>query len=158
MNSANLSDIRFVEGNKVLRKRLGKEWGDWAAEHMRLENGFAIMAHHGDKLIGLISLSWQDLPPPLRSMHDACIDIIEVLDGYRRRGVARRLIEIALERLKGNGVFQVRAWSTEDKKEAIPMWQALGFSMIPVTHSMWGSEISGYFVAKRLDCVEIDPV
>jgi len=33
----------------------------------------------------------------------------------------------------------------------IPMWKKPGFSLCPVTHSLWGPEITGYFVAKRLD-------
>ena len=113
--------------------------------------GFAIVALDGDKPIGLISLSWRDLPAPPLDAHDATIDIIEVREGYRRKGVARRLISIAMDRLIESNVFQVCAWSTNDKVEAIPMWHALGFTMQPVTHSMWGSEVTGYFVAKRLD-------
>ncbi len=30
------------------------------------------------------------------------------------------------------------------------MWKALGFALCPVTHTMWGPEITGYFVAKRI--------
>ena len=49
------------------------------------------------------------------------------------------------------GACQLRAWSTNDKVEAIPMWKALGFTLCPVTHAMWGPQVTGYFAALRLD-------
>jgi GNAT superfamily N-acetyltransferase len=118
---------------------------------MHLEDGFSIVAFHREKPVGLVSVRWQTLPSPLPPTCEGYIDIIEVVEAYRRKGIARKLIELSLARAKAHGAAQLRAWSTDDKTEAIPMWKALGVALCPTTHSMWGPEISGYFVAKRLD-------
>ena len=151
MDETILSGVRFLDADPALRERIAKEWGAWAARHMHLDDGFSIVALHGEKPVGLVSVRWQRLPPPLSLAWEGYIDIVEVAEAYRRKGIARKLIELSLERAKAHGAAQLRAWSTDDKTEAIPTWKALGFALCPTTHSMWGSEISGYFVAKRLD-------
>ncbi len=60
-------------------------------------------------------------PPPLRDAFEGHIDIIGVAAAYRRQGIATRLIEIAAERAREHGAYQLRAWSSEDKTEAIPL-------------------------------------
>ena len=57
---------------------------------------------------------------------------------------------MAVERARARGVYQLRAWSSEDKTEAIPMWKALGFGLCPATTYPGGREIEGYFVTKVL--------
>ena len=101
--------------------------------------------------MGLVSVRWSELPPPLPPAREGYVDIIEVVPEYRRKGIARKMIEISMRKCKGEGACKVRAWRTDDKAEAIPMWKALGFALCPTTHSMWGPEITGYFVAKRID-------
>jgi len=123
--------------------------------YLCLEGGFSIIAFSGEAPVGLISVKWQDLPPPLPLTREGYINIIEVTEKCRRKGIGRKLVELALAKAKTERVVQVRAWSTNDKLEAIPMWKALGFTLCPVTHSMWkNTEVTGYFVAKRLDDVK----
>ena len=83
-------------------------------------------------------------------MKCASITDIDVLDDYRRRGIARRLVELAADRARQDGAYQLSAWSTDDKVEAIPMWRALGFGLSRVTHSMWDEEVTGYFAIRTL--------
>jgi GNAT superfamily N-acetyltransferase len=109
------------------------------------------MALHGDRAVGVIAVKWQELPAPLPPTREGYINIIEVVRAYRRKGIARRLIELSLAKCRAEGVTQMRTWSTNDKTDAIPMWKALGFALCPVTHSMWRTEVTGYFVAKRVD-------
>ena len=92
---------------------------------------------------------WRDLPSPLTGTEKAFIDFIEVSQDYRRRGIAQRLVQMAEDRARDNGVCQIRAWSSQNKIEAIPMWKALGFSLCPADPKDEGSP--GYYVAKRLD-------
>jgi hypothetical protein len=54
------------------------------------------------------------------------------------------------ERAKEAGIFQVRAWSSEDKIEAVLMWKALGFGICPATTYPQGKEVKGFFVTKVL--------
>ena len=50
------------------------------------------------------------------------------------------------------GYRQIRAWSSQDKQEAIPMWNALDYCMCPAKIWVeWCKEVvDGYYVAKRL--------
>lgn len=149
----NGEDIRFVDIDGPLRERLKAERPFWA-RHMQTGDGFTLAALDGEKLAGVISVEWCDLPPPLPPMREGYVNIIEVVEKYRRKGIALRLVELALAKAKTEGAAQLRAWSTNEKVEAIAMWKALGFSLCPVTHSMWKTEVTGYFVARRADASE----
>jgi GNAT superfamily N-acetyltransferase len=92
------------------------------------------------------------LPPPLHHITDAYIDIIEVDELYRRQGIARRMITITEKWALENGFSQIRAWSSQDKNEAIPMWYNLRYGMCPAKIWLdWRNEaVDGYYVAKIL--------
>jgi len=143
--------IKFVNADAALKDRVRDEWGEKVAHHMHLENGFSILAMQENMIVGLISAYWKTLPAPLPETQEAYIDILEVQEDFRRRGVATQLINLALERAKEKGVYQVRAWSSSDKTEAIPMWKALGFGLCPATTFPKGREVKGYFVVKLLN-------
>jgi ribosomal protein S18 acetylase RimI-like enzyme len=85
--------------------RVESEWGEKAARHMHLTDGFSIVALQGETLAGLISTYWKNLPAPLDQEFDAYIDILEVHRDFRRQGIARRLIELAIEKARQKGVF-----------------------------------------------------
>ena len=48
------------------------------------------------------------------------------------------------------GLRPIRSWGSEDKMEAIHLWEALGFGPCPATTYLKGQEVNGYFVAKFL--------
>ena len=150
MQDLSIDGIDFVEADAAVVTRVEAEWGRRAARGMHVDDGFSIVAIHAGKIVGLISVGWGQLPAPLPATREGYVDNVEVLESHRRRGIARKLVDLAARRAGEHGAYQVRAWSTDDKKEAIPMWKALGFALCPVTHSLWGPEITGYFVAKRL--------
>ncbi len=60
------------------------------------------------------------------------------------------MIELCEERARQLGTCQLRAWSSEDKIEAIPMWRALGFGLCPAEEGSKGQKVRGYYVVKRL--------
>ena len=142
------NDIHFVEADEAIKTRILQEWGEKAARHMHLVDGFSIVAFHTEMLVGLISTYWRELPLPLKGELDAYIDILEVHRDFRRRGIAERLIEMSIERARQRGLHQIRSWSSEDKTEAIHMWKALGFGLCPVRIYPKGQEVKGYFVVK----------
>jgi GNAT superfamily N-acetyltransferase len=104
----------------------------------------------GNNLVGLISVYWKTLPLPLPETCEGYIDILEVHKDFRRRGIATRLIDMALERAKDKGAYQIRSWSSLDKTVAIPMWKTLGFGLCPATTYPMGQEVQGYFVTRLL--------
>ena len=117
---------------------------------MHIADGFSILALSDGQPVGLISVYWRRLPAPLAHTVDGYMDIIEVLAGFRRQGIATRMVELSIERAREQGVYQLRAWSSEDKAEAIPMWEALGFGLCPATTYPGGQEVKGYFQTRVL--------
>jgi len=150
MQSVKGLKLTYSDADETMRDRVGTEWGEKATRHMHLIDGFSIIALEGEILVGLISVYAKKLPTPLQESFDWYIDILEVHKDYRRRGIATHLIELAAQRAKEAGVYQIRSWSSEDKIEAIPMWKALGFGLCPATTYPQGKEVKGYFVAKVL--------
>ncbi len=151
-------DIRPMD--KALRQALVTAFGDWLETYGCLRDGpeeITLVALDGKEPIGVISLYPLDYPPPLADDSDAYIDVIEVAEGYRRRGVARALVDAGENWARQVGFRQIRAWSSEDKVEAIPMWKALGYCLCPavmrgqsVHPEFAGKPIYGYYVAKLL--------
>jgi len=151
MQSVKILTLTYSDAaDEAMRDRVGAEWGENAARHMHLTDGFSIVALEGEILVGLISVYAKMLPVPLEESFDWYIDILEVSKDYRRRGIATHLIELTIQRAKEAGVYQLRSWSSEDKIEVIPMWRALGFGLCPASTYPQGKEVKGYFVAKVL--------
>jgi len=150
MQSVKILTLTYFDADEKMRDRVAAERGEKAARQMHLTDGFSIVALEGEILVGLISVYAKRLPAPLDETFDWYIDILEVSKDYRRKGIASQLIELAIQRAKEAGVYQIRSWSSEDKIEAIPMWKALGFGLCPATTHPQGKEVKGYFVAKVL--------
>ena len=146
----NSSTITYLAADETIKGYVEKEWGEKAAKHIHLTDGFSIVAFHDDILVGLISAYPKKLPPPLIEDFDLYIDILEVHHQYKRKGIATRLIDMVCERAKLAGMYQIRSWSSEDKKEAVSMWKALGFGLCPAVTYPQGNEVKGFFVAKVL--------
>src|SRR5512147_831577 len=143
-------DIHYLNIDEAWRERIAADWGEKAARHLHFADGFSIMAMHDEQSVGLISTYWRELPPPLPPTMEAYIDFLEVRPDYRRRGIARELITLSVQRACEQRVYQVRSWSSEDKLAAIPMWQHLGFGLCPARTFPGGQEVRGYFVTKVL--------
>ena len=151
MQSVKILTLTYSDAaDEAMRDRVRAEWGENAARHMHLTDGFSIVALEGEILVGLISVYAKMLLVPLEESFDWYIDILEVSKDYRRRGIATHLIELTIQRAKEAGVYQLRSWSSEDKIEVIPMWKALGFGLCPASTYPQGKEVKGYFVAKVL--------
>jgi GNAT superfamily N-acetyltransferase len=151
MNSSPIADIStliYLDADEAMKDHVGRQWGEKAMRHMHIDDGFSIVAMDQGLLIGLISVYGKKSPLP--KTFEWYIDILEVHKEYRRKGIATRLIQMVCEKAKEAGIYQIRSWSSEDKLEAIPMWQALGFGMCPATTYPQGKEVKGYFVAKVL--------
>ena len=143
-------DIQFIPADEAWKARLAAHWPTVHPKHFHLADGFTLVALHQQEIVGVISVYWRELPPPLPPTKEGFIDIIEVAEPFRRRGIARRLVEFAAQRAREASAYQLRAWSSEDKTEAIPMWKALGFGLCPATVYPRGEKVEGFFVAKTL--------
>ena len=145
-----MKEIKYVDCDAELRRRVGEVMGEVAERHVLLEDGFAFVAMDGETPVGLIAVYRRCLPPPLSETFEGFINLIEVAEAYRRHGIGRWLVEMSLQRCRSQGLHQIRAWSSEDKTEAITMWKALGFALCPATEHPRGLEVKGYFAAHQL--------
>ncbi|NIU59867.1 MAG: GNAT family N-acetyltransferase [Phycisphaerae bacterium] len=141
-------DFSIVPSSDV--EDLRNEWGEKAYRHFHIDDGFMINAISEGRSIGLISSYWRKLPEPLEETKELYIDFLEVHPDYRRQGIARKLIELTVDQTMQENAYQVRSWSSEDKREAIPMWKRLGFGLCQATTFPDGKEVKGFFVVKRL--------
>ena len=143
--------IRFADANDELKDRVMREWGEKMARHMHIDDGFSMVALQEECLVGLISVYWKLLPPPLHEFLEGYIDIIEVHKDFRRQGIAKQLVRLSVELAKEKDAYQLRAWSSLDKTEAIQMWKDLRFGLCPATTYPHGQEVLGYFVTKLVN-------
>jgi ribosomal protein S18 acetylase RimI-like enzyme len=142
--------LEYIEADAEWKERISAEWSELAGRHMHLADGYSLLALQGGEPVGLISVFWRALEPPLQGEHEGYIDIIEVREGFRRQGIAARLVELAEARALQHEACQLRAWSSQDKIEAIRMWQALGFGLHPAVIFPHGQEVRGYYAVKAL--------
>lgn len=155
-----MSDIVFKEITEEIEKQIVEIWGDWVIKYGCLHYGdgcYSLAALFGGKPIGFISAYPLRLPEPLQAHCDAYIDDIEVHEDFRRQGVARKLLSMTEQWAKAYGYRQIRAWSSDDKTEAIPMWYALGYGVCPavmrgecVVEEFAGKPIYGFYAVKTL--------
>ena len=145
----------YKEINKDILDKMCSHYGEeeLIRSHMHFEDGsVSLAAMCGDIPAGFISVYTENFTPPLIGDKDACVAIIEVDRNYRRRGIGSELVGLAEEWAAKNGFSQIRAWSSKNKIEAIPMWRKLGYCMCPA--KIWvewcGEIVDGYYVVKKL--------
>lgn len=143
--------IQYLEIDETWKSRIVEEWNEKVERHLHFCDGFTIVALDEGFSIGIISVYWRELPTPLLGTVEGYINILEVRPAYRKRGIARQLIHLSIQKAQEYGAYQMRSWSSEDKSEAIPMWKQLGFGLCPAITFPRGQEIHGFFVAKVLN-------
>lgn len=122
------------------------------------EGCVAFGAFKGEEPVGFIAIHPEPLISPLVGKYDAYIDAIEVDSTYRRRGIGKRLVGMTEAWAKDFGYRQIRAWSSDDRAEAIPMWYTLDYGLCPaymygedLRPGKDGSKPMGYYLVKLLN-------
>ena len=137
--------LEFILADQALVDQIKADWSRVVGEHLVVDNGFSVVAVAGGKPVGLMGVYWAELPTPLEGTREGFINIIEVLPEYRGRGIAAEMVQHAIELSRKEGVYQIRAWSSDDKIQALPMWRKLGFTLCPADNP-WQKGLKGYFV------------
>ena len=153
-------EIIYKEIDNTIEARIVNIWGDWVTKYGCLHYGkgcYSLAALADGIPVGFISTYPAKLPKPLDLYCDAFIDDLEVDEKYRRQGIASKLLSITEEWARTTGYHQIRAWSSDEQDEAIPMWYALGYTVCPaimrgesVIKEFAGKPIHGFYVAKIL--------
>jgi len=152
--------ITYQEIDSDIFEKIAVKYGETAKNHIHNENGSCSLAAMCDGTpIGFISTYTENLAAPIREEQDAYIDIIEIDKEYQRMGIATEFVMRTEEWAKKAGLLQIRAWSSQDKVEAIPMWRSLGYGLCPAKIWLeWCKEIiDGYYVVKQLNPVNPYP-
>ena len=80
-----------------------------------------LIAKDGENVVGFVGYGHREGDPP-----DACeIFALYVLSAYYGQGVGARLMDAALDRLKGGG--QIRLWTLKNNERAIRFYRKCGF-------------------------------
>jgi len=82
---------------------------------------------------GLEPASWKELREPAGFIHDVVVE-----DSSRRTGIARSLVEAAIEWLRNQGAPRVVLWTAENNPAAQALFNRLGFrrTMIEMTREL----------------------
>lgn len=148
-----MSNIIYKEIDISFLPTLATKFGDVVNNHFHFGDGcYSLVAFDSDEAVGIISTYPENFPNPLNQCKDAYINILEVDKLYQRQGIARKMITMTEKWAKEYGYSQIRAWSSDDKIEAIPMWYALNYCMCPAKIWVeWCKEVvNGFYVAKKL--------
>ena len=145
-----LEGIAFQVEDASAMNELRRVWGARASGHLHFQAGITISARSRGSHVGLITAYTRTLPAPLEAALETYIDLLEVTPEFRDRGLASRLVEMAMAHAKSLGHYQVRAWSSRDKADAIHTWAKLGFGLHPASTLLQGKEVLGFFATKTL--------
>jgi GNAT superfamily N-acetyltransferase len=145
-----IDDIQYIDTDESWRERFAQNFGEKAARHLHFADGFTISAVYQEKIVGFTSTYWSQLQLPFADTMEGYIDILEVTPPFRRHGIATQLVNLSVQRVSKRHAYQLRAWSSEDKLEVLPMWKKLGFGLCPATTYPRSQEVHGFFVIKVL--------
>ncbi len=160
LKTGGFMQIAYQEIDNALRNVISSKYGDWAKKHIHIDDGsFSLAAVSDGVPVGFISTYTRNLDTPLSDEQDAYIDVIELDESFRRLGIATEMITRSERWAKKAGLLQIRAWSSQDKVEAIPMWRNLGYGLCPAKIWLeWCKEtVDGYYVVKQLNPVNPYP-
>ena len=116
-------------------------------------------------VIGHLSLRRQPISVPVSSLNQAELRLLDSADeplneafvqsfavepDYRWRGYGRALQQTALLKTRELGCYQLRSWSSADKRENYALKISLGFAILPALYPLpGGAPISGVYFVKR---------
>ena len=152
--------ITYQEINTELLESITLKYGEWAKKHIHVgDESFSLATVCDGIPIGFISTYTRNLSAPISEEKDAYIDVIGLDETFRRMGIASEMVTRTEAWARKAGLLQIRAWSSQDKVEAIPMWRSLGYGLCPAKIWLeWCNEaVDGYCVVKQLNPVNPYP-
>ena len=147
------SGLHYIECTEAYKEMIKEQYSKKQYDHILLDSSaYSLVAIIDDKIVGFISTYIKHFSPPLEGMSEGYINILEVHEEFRKQGIATRLIEKTERYFKQTRVSQIRGWSSDDKLEAINLWNELKYSLSPTTIWIEDKKVSvkGYHFIKKL--------
>lgn len=154
-------NIIYREINDAIEDAIVAQYGSWVRDYDCLVRGdgcYLIAAMDGDMVAGFAALHPEQWIAPLEQYSDGFIEVIEVAKAYQRQGIGSTLVKMLEEYAASYGYYQIRAWSSDDKVEALHMWRKLNYCMCPaamlgqsICEGYEDQQIVGYYYAKLLN-------
>jgi ribosomal protein S18 acetylase RimI-like enzyme len=141
--------MEFIRADKSIVEKIKKEFNEEYIDYLHFDDGFTFIALDKDKVVGFVSSHTQRISKS--DKFESYIDVIEVKAENRRCGIATKLLILLEEESKKEGLCQIRAWSSEDRKEAIAMWEKCGFFLesLEIISSVTKKSVRGYYATKK---------
>ncbi len=145
-------DILFGICNDTHKELIKKQFSEEKGDYMSLASeDYSLVAMKGDTVIGFMCTVLKPLSPPMESINEARVEIIEVLPDYQRLGIATKFIEKTERHFKNEGVTQIRAWTISSNTNYIKLWNKLNYCLSPTIIPIRQEEyIDGYHFIKQL--------
>ena len=154
-------NLIYKEIDATIEDAIITQYGSWVRDFDCLVRGdgcYLVAALDGDVVAGFAALHPEHWIAPLEQYSDGFIEVIEVAKSYQRKGIGSTLVKMLEEFAASDGYYQIRAWSSDDKVEALNMWRKLNYCMCPaamlgesICEGYESKQIVGYYYAKLLN-------
>ena len=147
-------NIEYKRIDYIILSKMIEDYGEWVKQYIYIrDDTFPFAAMDGDKPVGFVCVTPRGLDYPLEHLQDAFIEVLEVHEDYRRRGIGQHLIACSEEWAKKAGFMQIRTHSNNQAVQAINMWLKLKYGLCSHDYNdddPKKNDGRGYWVAKVL--------
>ena len=102
-------------------------WFEFYLNEQRVGKRLVLVADLECKLAGYLTIQWVSNYPPFAEERIPEIKDLVVLPPFRRRGIARALLQEAMRYHHNRGVIESIAWTQPDNASALRLAKSLGF-------------------------------
>lgn len=110
-------------------------WARWAGQHLRNAESCLLVAENGGEYVGYLLAHAAESQPIFKHRKHATITDIYVVPQYRRKGIAKRLIEEAASFFKAHGVQHMQVNVLVKNASARAFVEKMGF--VDFLYRMW---------------------
>ncbi len=108
-------------------------WGDFNPQAIATENFFIYAVQHREELVGYVSVVF--IPKPDGRIGTLYVDELWVLEEFRRRGLARCLMDEVIRLGYQLNAWELRLYVNETNQTARNFYQSIG--MTETTHALY---------------------
>jgi ribosomal protein S18 acetylase RimI-like enzyme len=120
------------------RPNSAQAYAEFLRTQLKEKDVVVFVAEHAGAIVGYVyaglePISWKELREPAGFIHDVVVE-----DSCRRSGVARSLVEAAMDWLHAHGAPRVILWTANQNAAAQNLFSRLGFrrTMIEMTREL----------------------